>query len=283
MLGFAPRISKLAFRCENCGQPALEEDKVCWHCGWQFPGYDEQDLEKVEIRASWRGNQPVSTVLMYGSMTAIVILAALLVMSALGRQPLVQAGVQSNLGPGWVDVVDRNRFFTFSLPVDWTWWDRADDRQAAALDSMLADEPIVAGTYPLGTQADDLEILFLAQPPKEEQPVFLAVARSARLNGLSYAEAARFLQENKDFQIQQAQVIEDFDESHIFSIVEIPMGESSTEASESSGSGFLRCQQQFIRGQTAVLLVTACAANARYTAFQARFGIILGSFQRLYS
>jgi len=279
-------------RCENCGQLALETDKVCWHCGQPLPGRDIEAPEKVTVNKGWQQTQSLGTISGYIAVAVFVILATLLVTHALGQQPRVSANVGERAPEGWEAFTDFRSRFTFYLPQDWTWFEqeRREKRSDPPLPFLLENEQFFTlGTNPFGAETDDIEIDFLAVPisdtavfETEEQLIdailttdaFMLVGHSARLNTLTYTETVQYLL-SSDYNILEAELVQDLDRSYLTDIVENPV--ETAEAFD-----LLRCNQQFFLGRDDSLLVTLCAKNTAYLRYQRPFNEILTSFRRLY-
>jgi hypothetical protein len=263
-------------RCENCGQLSLKSDQVCWHCGEPMPWYDEDALEKVQVKDGWGRNAPPSSLFLYAGITVAVLLGLFLVMASLGQQPQVQITLGTRPPDEWELITSVDKNLTFHIPVEWNWFDAGDSDHQDRLHTLVAgDKSYLAGTLPLGEAVDDLEVLFLAHSPlvsSEVTPAFMVVATSSKLNRLTYEDAITYLREG-DFVLSQLQLIDNFEKSHLSIIVET--------ASQDPSLDRLRCRQQFIRGDDLGMLATLCAPIQRYTANQATFEEIARSFQRL--
>lgn len=278
-------------RCENCGQLALENDKVCWHCGRPLSGRDIEEPDKVAVNQGWQQTQSLGTIGGYVAVAIIVILAAVLVTYNLGQQPKISANVGERAPEGWEVITDFRTRFSFYLPQDWTWFEqeRREKRADPPLSFLLENEQFfISGTNPFGAETDDLEIEFLAVPISNTAvfegeraltealvtaDAFMLVAYSQRLNDLTYEETVQFLL-NSDYRILEAEQEEEIDRSYLNVFVETPV-ESGVDFE------FLRCNQQFFLGIEESLLVTLCAKNSDYTAYQRTFNEILTSFRRL--
>lgn len=278
-------------RCDNCGQPALDTDKVCWHCGRPLAGRDIEELDKIPVNQGWQQTKSLGTIGGYIVVAVIVIVAAVLVTRSLGRQPKVSASVGERPPEGWEAVTDFNGRFTFHLPQEWRWFEQAqrEERADPPLPALLeAGQLFGPGTNPFGAETDDLAIDFLAVPISDTAvfeneaavtqalataEAFMLVARSKRLNRLTYTEMAQFLL-NSDYRILQAEQVEEIDRSYLTIAVETPLeGGDDFE--------FLRCNQQFFLGREESMLVTVCAKDTAYTIYQRTFNDILTSFRRL--
>jgi hypothetical protein len=272
-------------RCENCGQAALENDKVCWHCGRPLAGRDPDQPDKVAVKKGWQQTQSIGAAGGYIAMAVLVVLATILVTRLLGEQPRVAASVGERPPDGWETIQDFSRTFTFYLQEEWSWFEptRREQRSDPTLETMLANNALfLLGTHPFGAEVEDMEIVFLAteimtatQTTTAAEPAeaFLLVARSAQLNGLTYEEVTEFLQ-SSSYRILEVGFVEELDNNYIRVLVETPVEEGLNFA-------YWRCRQQFFLGREESLLVTACAKDTIYTAYQRPFNTILTSFRRL--
>jgi hypothetical protein len=256
-------------RCEHCGQPALEGDVACWQCGRPLPAASE-GAPAVGLSGPAEAISPsLGAVGLYAGLTAAVILAAVLVMAALGRQPLLLVDGRVRPPPDWRELTPAGRAFIIRLPESW-----AIEEPGAGYD--LGDELrelASAATRPLGREVTDLEILFVAQsppPPVPAAPAFLVVARSRALNRLNYGAAAALANQN-DTPASDVVFVDHLAKSHLQ--LDVPV------AAETAGS--LICRQQFILGRDEAMLVSLCAPAIRHGVYLATFARILASFQRL--
>ncbi len=278
-------------RCENCGQAALDNDKVCWHCGRPLAGVDIEAPEKVAVNQGWQQTQSLGAIGGYVAVAVFVILAAAVITRLLGNQPIVTANVGDRAPDGWETIIDFRSTFTFDLPQEWTWFERErrERRSDPPIQSLVdAGDIFMLGASPFGAETDDMEIAFLAVPISdtadfEDQmavtqafitaDAFMLVANSRLLNDLTYEETVLFLL-SSEYQILGAEQVEGIDSSHIAVHVETPIGEESD-------FDYLRCSQQFFLGEEDSMLVTLCAKNTVYTTYQRTFSSILTSFRRL--
>jgi hypothetical protein len=261
-------------RCVHCGEPALESDTVCWHCGMPLPGREESKAPQKQVKEGWQQSSPPATVAMYAGITIAVILAAFLVMVYLGRLPLLQIRFGTRAPDQWETIVSADNGFILSLPGSWGWTDGTIEDQAMAINDLLgADNKYGFGTFPFGAEVDDLKIQFIAEPsspPGNQLSPFLVIARSRLLNRLTYEEAVDFLL-TSDYRVKEARFVDNFDKSHVSIIVQTSLAEDLE----------LNCRQQFILGESEAMLVSLCSPSSRYQANIATFEGILESFQRL--
>jgi hypothetical protein len=219
------------------------------------------------------GLQPFLAVTIYGLLTAVVILATLLVMNNLGRQPLLQTSGRDRLPNGWLTVTGARRAFTLHIPPDWQRYEQAEE-----LTTLLAQQAIFEqATYPLGRLAPDTEIIFAAvSPPRApfSHPAVLVVARSARLNRLTVAQTIELVRE-QGTAVSEAEFVPNYDKSHVRILLEVPpAGDLAVEET-------LTCRQHVIAGQQESLLVAACSISSLDRLYRGLFTPMLDSFQRL--
>jgi len=263
-------------KCEHCGEPALETDSTCWHCGQPLAGREGLNAEVKTAGDSWRGTEDTNVVVAYGIMTALVIVAALVVMGMMGSRPMLQIAVGTQTPEGWKSVTPADNSFFVNLPEEWVVWDGADADQSESLERRIGKEAYLnLGTHPFGVEADDMEISFIAQDENEVNGLprlFLVVAKSQLLAGLSYQEAIQFLS-NSEYQVRSVELVDNFDKSNLSISVVTPLDDGEGDS--------LRCRQQYILGNESVMLAAVCSPEIRYRAQQDKILGILESFQRL--
>ena len=262
-------------RCENCGHMALETDANCWHCGEPLSGREDAARKRVRVRESWTRDSGPASIAVYGGLTVLVVLAALLIMRSLGQQPQLQVRLGTRTRPNWTFITDGERRFTVTLPDSWSWDDGAEPAGSVALATLAeGDDRFRLATHPLGAETDEMTILFAAegQPDDPERSQFMVIASSELLNRLTYDEAVAFLL-NSDYDLQEARFVDDFDKSHVSIIATTPLDDGSGSA--------IRCRQQFVLGRQESLLASLCAPSGRYAAYSNQFSEIMASFQHL--
>ena len=261
-------------RCDHCGEPTLDTDTVCWHCGMPLPGRKELNTPKDLVKDDRQQSVSPSSVAMYTGMTIIVILGAWLVMVYLGRLPLVQVQFGTRTPAEWESIISAENSFILSLPESWWWIDGSSDEQRGAIKDLIAEEKTYdISTYPFGAEVADLEIQFIAETSSasgSQLLPFLVIARSSLLNRLTYEEAIDFLL-NSEYKINEVKLVDDFDKSYLSIFVHTAIDEDLD----------MRCWQKFIRGETEAMLVSLCAPTSLYQANINTFEDILGSLQRL--
>jgi hypothetical protein len=278
-------------RCENCGNPVLATDTICWHCGWKLPkrprlktsspappptarsrqarearesaGSDTLAVDRYDLRA----------IIVYGALTAVILVALLVVMRSLGRQPLLVAGADLRLGDDWTAVTDNNLRYVLSLPSGWQWLDGAYREQQGLLDELAASVPNIRWSLaPLGEVAGDLELLAVAyqpEPPEVGGPfVFVAIGRSQRLGQIAPQQALELLAE-RSLPLAATDLIEN-----------IP-GQPQARFALLDNSRQVQCRTLFMPNddESVGYLVTACAPQESFGRVQRDLDRILDSFQ----
>ena len=261
-------------RCENCGQPALASDSTCWQCGEPLPGREQQSSVKVQAKERWGPATSPTTLVIYLASTLIVIVAALLVMRSIGRQPLVQLRLGTRPPPGWQVVTQHDKLFALDLPGNWRWLDRADPEQASEIEALMQRNDLYrSGLEPWSSGVVDMSVLFLAFDPQNHSDVaaaFIVIGRSKTLSRLSYDGAQQYL-ESGEYPILDVAMVDDFDKSHLGVLVDIPglSGETDT----------LRCKQQYVHRQEGAIVVAGCAPASQFGANETLFTYSLAGFQ----
>lgn len=267
-------------RCPYCDGRLLEDDTVCWQCGRQVTGVQQSSPpaagapEEVvgpgagSPEAAPEDGPPVraSALTIYGGLTVVVVLIALLLTIFLGRRPLVQTGGVP-LQEGWIVVTDRARTFTLTLPAQWQTLDVAVAPQREQVQQLLEEIPSTRrATTPLGSFVDDDEVLFLATGAR--QLTFLLVSESRRLNRLNPQDAID-LARGADAAVLEANHVQNFDKSHVALRVALSGDEQTGPV----------CRQQFITGEDVALLLALCAEPGQLN--EETVNTILNSVQRL--
>jgi hypothetical protein len=267
-------------RCENCGHAALETDETCWHCGEPLAGRHGAGRKEVKARESWARDRGPGSIAVFGGLTLLVILAAILVMASLGRQPQLQVRLGTRTQPGWSLLTPANRAFAIALPGSWSWLDATVPEDVAELDSLIQQQPrLRLATHPLGAETGDMRILFAAGDPLPTRDLtpFLVVAASPLLNRLTYQEAVSFLA-SSGYDVLAVRFVDDFDKSHVDILVDTPL---EGPDGQQEGAGSIRCRQQFVLGRQQSLLLSLCSPSGRFDVSANTFDQILASFQHL--
>lgn len=267
-------------RCESCGRAALDTDETCWHCGEPLSGRRGVGRKRVRARESWGRDGGPASLTIFGGLTLLVVMAAILVMASLGRQPQLRVRPDTRAKPGWTLLAPFGGSFTITLPDSWSWLDSADSESAARLEALEQQEPrLRLATHPLGAESGDMRLLFAAGDPLPTRPQtpLLVVAASPLLSRLTYQEAVGFLS-GSNYDILSVRFVDDFDKGHVEILVDTPLPDGTEPAEDGAA---IRCRQQFVLGDTQSLILSLCAPRGRFDDYANTFGQIMASFQRL--
>jgi hypothetical protein len=289
----------VTYQCQNCGQPALETDTICWHCGQPLSRQkNETNPAATAVSPTPLPPLPMQSIAAYGGLTLLIIIALLWVMQALGRQPQVVQSLGSALKPGWTAVTDHNQTFTLNLPAPWQPLDRYDPEQEEAFIAALRqNSQYQAALAPYDTVADDRQLLLLAQADPAEMetpalradavsvvevavPAFVLVTRSQQISRLTPEQMTNFLETGPaGFDLQRANLEASVNgREQITYIAALPY-ENQT----------LHCQQLFyLRRNDSEndddpnsYLIIGCVSQDGYSTYTNVFHDILVSFQPL--
>jgi len=267
--------------CPNCGQSILETDTVCWHCGWKLPRRTGAKIKPAPAHLDETDQQPYSLKLIagYGVITGLVIVAALLVIAALGNRPRVITTEDTKLKPGWTAVTDRSISFTLNLPDGWVFQEPAGPQESLLLTDQIESDALMRATIsPFGRFDSNLSLRLLAAngPIRESRPnSFLIIVEDNRQKQLSLNEAVALLENSTPgLVILRTDVGESLrGEPQANFLVRVVGGNPPTS--------LLRCQQEFVRSDPASFILSACAAPSVYPALSTNLHDILASFQLL--
>lgn len=243
-------------RCDNCDRPLLATDTVCWHCGHPREGAAVAAAASATAVAS----SPLTAVSGYAILTAVIIIALLLVIRSLGQQPLIVINSNAQRPRGWTAFTDTQRRFTLNLPPDWQLEEPTDPAFAA----LLAEKEGVWKTavVPL----DPSTILLLARSP-DDTPQLVAVARNVQLHQLS-------LKQLTDLITEQEVAIQEIEESESF------FGTPQINLTFATDGNVL-CSQQYALQPEDSYLLTICMDNTTFRRSRDTIEAIQGSFQPL--
>lgn len=260
-------------RCAHCDQLLLPDDTVCWQCGRALSDTSGSATARDVWRETGRELQ-LSPRLVYGGLTLLLTIAALLLIAFLGRQPRLQAA-RTDLPAGYAWFRNSRNDFTLFLPQTWELLDAGTGDRQSAMDLLVETEVELRTSYhPLGLLDEELHTLFYAAGPMPGESSVegrLLVARSQALNQLSPAELMAVAEAGAvelGVTLQEAQEVEDYDQSRV--ILDVVMD---------TDDGPRRCQQHLYPGAQELLLVSACAPPEPL--YQQTLSEILGSLQRL--
>jgi len=267
----------MANRCDHCGEPALETDTICWHCGMSLAGHGEHTTEsKTQIKEGWQRSSSPTAIVFYTGLTTFIVLVTVILMVMLGRQPLVQIRLGTRVPNNWQVITSKDLSFTLYLPSTWQFLDRdlADQKQTLD-DSLTKSERYQLGSQPFGAELNDFGIQFLAQEVSEstdQNGAFLIVATSDLLNRLSYDEAEAFLL-SSDYAINNVAFVEDYEKSHLGYEIQV-------DGIDQDNSTII-CRQMLILGNNEAMLVSFCRPLENSRNYENTIVDILDSFQRL--
>lgn len=178
-------------RCENCGQPVLQGDSECWHCGVKLELTEPEPIaavEKPNEKNAGEGAPPLQ-ILFYAIMTAAIAFALLLVTRSLGQRPRLSAGFKTEDKLA-VELIAPDGSFSIEIPAELIWYfPQANRGQVAAAAKMDNDPQFEAALQPLLDLAPDAQILLLAQ----SESGILSVARSEQLTRLTAEDVVVYL------------------------------------------------------------------------------------------
>lgn len=281
----------MTYECRNCGQPTLETDTICWHCGQPLTQQKSQpkQAEAAAVSIEPLPMLPMLRIAAYGGLTLVIIVALLWVMQALGRQPQVVRGLNSSLKPGWTAVTDYNQTFTLNLPAQWQKLDRYDPQEEdtfiAALRQNSQYQAVLA---PYDAMADDRQPLLLAQAGQTEAetavPAFILVTRSRQISQLTPERMTDLLAAGPaGFDLQRVNLEASINgREQVTYIAALPYEDQT-----------LRCQQLFYKNvngsvndsvndaETDSYLIVGCVSQEGYATYTNIFHDILLSFQPL--
>lgn len=272
--------------CPNCTRPVLPADTVCWHCGYQLPqrakqrpraepgGHPPSSRSAVGAGQTEVGPVGLRSIVAYGVLTLLVIVALLLVMRSLGRQPILVRSAGFGLAGSWATVTDGELRYTISLPVDWQWFDLGLADQGDLPDRLAERRPFIRrALLPLGQAAGDVEILAVAAGAKEvedaqPQPL-IVVGRSERMRELTPEEALDLLSGQSPAATGQT--------------VDARLaGQRQARFETTDTARLYQCRHLFVTdGGAAAYLVAACAPQPQFRTLDNTLDDILDSFQLL--
>ncbi|MCB9419292.1 MAG: hypothetical protein H6667_05790 [Ardenticatenaceae bacterium] len=269
--------------CQNCGQPTLETDTICWHCGQPLPQQPKSQPKQPKATAVTPDSVPplpLQSIAAYGGLILLIIIALLWVMHALGQQPQVVQSLGSSVKPGWTAVTDTNRIFTLNLPVQWQTLDRyASDQEDAFVAALRQNSYYQAALAPYDAMADDRQVLLLAQADPAEMetavPAFVLVTRSQQISQLTPEKMTALLEAGPaGFDLQRVNVEMSVNGREQATYIAALPFEDQT----------LRCQQLFYKSEVSdddSYLIIGCVSQDGHATYTNIFHDILVSFQPL--
>ncbi len=273
----------MAFLCDNCGQPALETDTICWHCGQKLSQPAPKPKPKKVSTAPAVEEEAVAAVLaltplaVYASLTIVIVMSLFVVMNALGQQPQVVPSLASSLKPGWTAVTNQTRNFTLNLPTQWLILDRFDETEEADFIALVAqNKQYQDALNPYAEMANDRQLLLIAVANETDVdtavPPFVLVTRSQELSRLSLEQMAEQLgREPAGITLHRSNLIAGLNgREQTIHILTLPFVNQP-----------LRCQHLFYNDTPDSYVVIGCATEADYGNYTNIFHDILVSFQPL--
>lgn len=125
--------------CENCGQPVLASDAICWHCGRKLPRTETPAAaSEAPTQNDSAHSISLTAVIVYAALTAVILLATFLVMRSLGRRPLPPSEGSFNPPAGRETVPTESGGSSLSLSSDWRWLDESNSSQGTEFTTALA-------------------------------------------------------------------------------------------------------------------------------------------------
>jgi hypothetical protein len=269
----------MAHNCKNCGQPALDTDTICWHCGQPLPKQTKPAVNEKKAATSdplpATASLPLQSIAAYGGLTLLIIVILLAVMQALGNQPQVVQSLGDSLKPGWTDVTDYNRTFTLNLPMQWVKLDRYHPEQEETFIGQLRENDqyqSVLAVY--DAIANDRQLLFLSQAavPETAVPPFVLVTRSEQISQLTPVQMTDFMDTTPvGLSILRANLEATVNgREQVTYITTMPYKDDT-----------LRCHQLFYKDEPASYLIIGCVSDDGYSEHTNIFHDILVSFQPL--
>ncbi|MCB8965407.1 MAG: hypothetical protein R3E31_18540 [Chloroflexota bacterium] len=268
--------------CGNCGQPVLDTDTVCWHCGQALTATAvAKPAKPVNIMAAAEAEEtlPFTAVAVYGTLTAVLIIAMLLVMHSLGQKPLVLVNPRTQARGEWLPVTAYDQQFTVDLPVEWVWLE-ADDPQFASL--IASSDWWETAVYPLAAIAADADYRFVAMPDEIDTPTdgFVVVMYSRRLGAVTAVQSIALVEQSDTLVAQSGTNFEIVDAGTETSFTGTEVARFLLVLPDAVGER-LRCRQEFAPASNGSYVIAACAPEAKFGEFAPIFMDTVASFQPL--
>jgi hypothetical protein len=263
----------MSSKCENCGRSVLETDTVCWHCGWSLSPEGSAPAQEARTNAASNktGSISLSAVAVIGGVTIVNIIAALLVMRSLGRQPTV---LTDALEPGWDAVADAPPSYTLNLPPDWDWLEGTSDRTQTDFEEVINDNDYyLAIIEPLGEPVREIDLLGVAKDTRREGGMtsgFLLLARDARASRPPPDQAITRFQTNEPNLNVLDVAVTDASSGEQYVTVVITFFSEEREH---------HCREMFVPTTRSNFLVVICSLRGQSSAYSSDFQKILSSFR----
>lgn len=233
-------------RCPHCDQRLMPDEPRCWHCG-QPVDLAPDEVAEGDLAAS-EPDRNDSSVAVYGGMTFVVVLTAILLTIFLGRQPRFEAPT-ANLPDGWIVARGAEQAFAVFLPQSWQMYPSVED--VSRLPDAVVDADLYRGALlPLAGFVDDEVAIFLAVG--SEPSTFLLVAQSSVLNRLSAADVA-----GADFSESTEEGVSVLEARRLESL---GTSQAHLQVRHSAGTADgAVCRQRFMGGEQSALLFALCS------------------------
>ncbi len=277
----------MAEHCPNCDRPVLATDVTCWHCGYQLARKANTRPANASASTTPGSRLPVAgeaaakpaeydwrALVVYGLLTAAIVVGLGLVMRSLNRQPILVRSAGIDLGGEWVVVTDADLRYTLSFPTDWQWIDAAAHAQNELLGQVIERQPYIdRALRPLGEIAGDVELAAVAVGARlledTDPKPFVVVGQSERLRGVNPQDALDRLDE-RPFQVTEKAI-----DTHL-------AGQTQARFNVLDSANAYQCRHLFVAGdEKPGYLVAACAPQARFGTLKQELDDILDSFQLL--
>jgi len=259
-------------RCENCGQRVLNTDTTCWHCGRLLP-VSEKKQTGIPASAMTETAPPLSlTVLaVYAGLTAIVFVAVIWTMQALGRQPQLLLDPDQPLLPGWKNHVSQDEAFAVQLPPGWELFEVSQD----GFDQLVSASFVDALLTPFAESGHHLNTLAAAGDANRGTAVsagFLLIAHETGIDHITAEQAIDVLQQREvGFVLLRAVLSTD--------TAGVTTGTLLFDLNDAEKT--LRCQADVAVAPTTSYLVTICASQSQFSTQAQNLQTILQSFRPL--
>lgn len=249
--------------CQNCNQPALPSDTICWHCGQQLTAFVAQP-DSTATRASAASPSQLRLGLLYGGLTAVFLIIFLSATTILEKSPLVIFDGRIAYPPNWQSVTAANMAFTLNVPPRWTVAENPAEGDAPYFSTTLQ-------SFNATPAQADLRLIATSPNTEDDATPFVMVAYMPQLTAFSAAELLDYVRNNEAINYATGDIVRglhpDPAPAYIFEVQD--------------GDQRLRCLQQVTRAYEQSYLVSGCAPLASYPDNEEALGHALATFQIL--